>query len=124
MTDIASACGQFEALLREQLVRMETLHKDKKDFSKMETITIGVLDGDGIGTIIVPQAVRVLEKLLADEIASGKIVIRRINGLTIENRLARNQSVPEDVLAQIKSCDVLLKGPPPRPWAARWKAPM
>lgn len=33
------------------------------------------------------QAVRVLEALLADEIARGSIALRRIRGLTIENRL-------------------------------------
>jgi isocitrate dehydrogenase (NAD+) len=35
--------------------------------------------------------------------------------LTIENRQALGKSVPEDVLAQIKSCDVLLKGPTTTP---------
>ena len=39
----------------------------------------------------------------------------QIDGLTIENRLAQGKAVPEDVLAQIKACDVLLKGPTTTP---------
>jgi isocitrate dehydrogenase (NAD+) len=61
------------------------------------------------------QAVRILEKLLSDEIASGSIVLKRIEGLTIERRLELNQPVPTDVLEQIKSCDVILKGPTTTP---------
>lgn len=78
-------------------------------------MTIGLVDGDGIGPIIMEQAVRVLEALLADEIARGSIALRRIRGLTIENRLACNQAVPDDVLAEILTCDVLLKGPTTTP---------
>ena len=47
---------------------------------------ITVLAGDGIGPAITGEAVRVLEKLMKDEIASGRIELRRIDGLTIENR--------------------------------------
>ena len=57
----------------------------------------------------------VLEKLLADEIASGKIEIRDIEGLTIENRVEKMQAVPDDVLEHIKQCHVLLKGPTTTP---------
>jgi len=94
---------------------LETLEKPKKDFSKMETVTVGVVPGDGIGPIITAQAVRVLTHLLKDEIAAGRVVLRHIEGLTIENRLALNRSVPEDVLSEIKACDVLLKGPTTTP---------
>ena len=58
---------------------------------------------------------RALEALLADEIARGSIALRRIRGLTIENRLACNQAVPDDVLSEIMACDVLLKGPTTTP---------
>ena len=105
------ALQQFEILLREQLGRLETLDKPKKDFTKMETVTVGIVPGDGIGPVIVPQAVRVLNYLLKDELANGLVKLKYIEGLTIENRLARNQSVPAEVLAEIKTCDVLLKGP-------------
>ena len=106
---------QFELLIKDQLRRLETLDKPKKDFSAVESVTVGIVPGDGIGAVIVPQAVRVLNRLLEDEMADGRVVLRHIDGLTIENRLARNQSVPSEVLAEIKTCDVLLKGPTTTP---------
>lgn len=56
-----------------------------------------------------------LECLLADDLAAGKVELRPIEGLTIENRLALGQAVPSDTLAAIKECDVLLKGPTTTP---------
>jgi len=109
------ALKQFEMLLQEQLRRLETLDKPKKDFAKTEAVTVGIVPGDGIGPVIVSQAVRVLNRLLKDEIAAGTVVLKSIEGLTIENRLARNQSVPSEVLAEAKACDVLLKGPTTTP---------
>ena len=113
--DINQACEAFRKILEEQQARIANMNTEKTDFSTKKTITIGVVDGDGIGPIITAQATRVLEKLLADEIAAGTIVIKQIDGLTIENRIACNQAVPSDVLAQIKTCDVLLKGPTTTP---------
>ncbi len=84
---------------------------EPKDFSKLDKIVIGVMPGDGIGPIIMKQALRVLETLMKPEIESGKIEIRHIEGMTIENRAALLQSLPECVLEQVKQCDVLLKGP-------------
>ena len=115
MMNIAEACEHFKALLLEQQKRLETLRKEKKDFTSMDTITIGLVDGDGIGPIIMEQALRVIEKLLQEELAAGKIILKRIKGLTIENRMNLGVSVPADVLAEIKSCDVLLKGPTTTP---------
>ncbi len=114
---VNEAVKAFETLLREQIAREERMEAGSaaKDFSAMDRITIGILGDDGIGPIIVAQARRVLEKLLADEIASGRIVLKDIEGLTIENRMACGRPVPEDVLAQIKTCDVLLKGPTTTP---------
>lgn len=109
------ALKQFEILLREQLQRIENMDKPKKDYSAMESVTVGIIPGDGIGTVIVPQAVRALNRLLKDEIADGRVVLKHIDGLTIENRLARNQSIPSEVLEEIKTCDVLLKGPTTTP---------
>ena len=113
--DINQACEAFRKILEEQQARIANMKTDKTDFSTKKTITIGVVDGDGIGPIITAQATRVLEKLLSDEIAAGSIVIKQIEDLTIENRLACNQPVPTDVLAEIKTCDVLLKGPTTTP---------
>lgn len=115
MMDVNGAVKAFEKLLQEQLSRIENMNTEKTDFASKKCVTIGVIDGDGIGPIITTQATRVLEKLLADEIAAGSIVLKQINGLTIENRVACNQAIPSDVLAQIKTCDVLLKGPTTTP---------
>jgi len=115
MREVDIACEKFRVLLEEQLQRIAAINSEKTDFTTKEVVTIGIIDGDGIGPIIMAQAVRVLEKLLADEIAAGKIVLKHIEGLTIENRLALNQPVPTDVLAEIKTCDVLLKGPTTTP---------
>ena len=106
---------QFEMLIQEQLRRLQTLDKPQKDFSAMESVTVGIVPGDGIGAVIVPQAERVLNHLLKDELADGRVVLKPIDSLTIENRLSRNQSVPSEVLAEIKTCDVLLKGPTTTP---------
>lgn len=113
--EIHQACEAFRVLLEEQQHRIENMSGEKTDFSSKNPITIGVIDGDGIGPMITSQATRVLRKLLADEICQGTIVLKQIKGLTIENRLACGQSVPDDVLTQIKSCDVLLKGPTTTP---------
>ena len=114
---IKAAVEHYEALLRKQLARVEDMEKGAQaaDLSKKEKIVIGVIGGDGIGPIIVEQAKRVLDILLKDEIATGRVEIRDIGGLTIENRLALGQSVPEETLAEIKKCDVLLKGPTTTP---------
>ncbi len=114
---IRASVAHFEALLREQLQRQERMEQGAggRDFAAAEKIVIGVVGGDGIGPIIMRQARRVLEKLLAEEIASGRVELREIEGLTIENRLALGQAVPAEVLAAIKACDVLLKGPTTTP---------
>ena len=115
MNDIDRACAAFRTLLTEQQARVAGMTAERVDYTKKATVTIGLVDGDGIGPIIMEQAVRVLEALLADEIARGSIALRRIRGLTIENRLACNQAVPDDVLSEILACDVLLKGPTTTP---------
>mgnify|MGYP004511905605 FL=1 len=114
---IKNATAQFETLLREQIARTGRMAELSKpvDYAALDKLIIGVCDGDGIGPIICTEAVRVLEALLADRIAAGKVEIRRIEGLTLENRMAKEQSVPDDVLAAIKECHVLLKGPTTTP---------
>ncbi len=114
---IDKACEQFRTLLNEQLARSLEMEKGacKKDYSKAEKIVIGIIGGDGIGPIIVEEAQRLIEFLLKDEVESGKVQFNVINGLTIENRLKVGKPVPDDVLAEIKKCDVLLKGPTTTP---------
>ena len=65
--EIREAVTKFESLLRQQLERQERMEQaaPEKDFGGMKTITVGLIDGDGIGPIIMKQAERVLEKLLS-----------------------------------------------------------
>ncbi len=111
--DIYTAQEKFGKLIESEAVRIERMKQAENptDFSTKEKIVIGILPGDGIGPIIMEQALRVLHVLAAPEIASGKVEIRHIEGMTIENRVARLQSLPPEVLAEAKQCDVLLKGP-------------
>ena len=113
MEFLEDAKRQFGELILSELERIERMKAggEPKDFSKLDKIVIGVMPGDGIGSIIMKQALRVLETLMKPEIESGKIEIRHIEGMTIENRAALLQSLPECVLEQVKQCDVLLKGP-------------
>ena len=113
MEFLEDAKRQFGELILSELERIRRMKAggEPKDFSKLDKIVIGVMPGDGIGPIIMKQALRVLETLVKPEIESGKIEIRHIEGMTIENRAALLQSLPECVLEQVKQCDVLLKGP-------------
>ncbi|MCH5190797.1 MAG: isocitrate/isopropylmalate dehydrogenase family protein [Oscillospiraceae bacterium] len=116
---IAEALKKFEALVREQLARNEKIkaEKDFVDFEKLDKIIIGVCGGDGIGPIITKESARVLEYMLADEVKSGKIEFKYIDGLTIENRVAVMKPIPDDVLVELKECHVILKGPTTTPQA-------
>ena len=111
------ALAHFKTLLEEQSARVERMENAEPpvDFSKKDKIIIGVCDGDGIGPIITAEASRVLEKLLAKEIASGKVEIRQIQGLTIERRTELGCAIPPDTLEAIRACDVILKGPTTTP---------
>ena len=113
MEFLEEAKRQFGELILSELQRIERMKESgaPKDFSKLEKIVVGVMPGDGIGPIIMKQALRVLETLMKPEIESGKLEIRHIEGMTIENRAALLQSLPDSVLEQVKQCDVLLKGP-------------
>ncbi len=115
MMDINQACEAFRKLLEEQQARIASMQTEKTDFSTKDCVTIGIIDGDGIGPIITRQASRVLEKLLETEISAGTVELKYIEGLTIENRMACGKPIPDDILAQIKTCDVLLKGPTTTP---------
>ena len=113
MEDIKKEQEAFGELIKGEYERIERMKQGEEpvDFSKKEKIIVGILPGDGIGPIIMKQAVRILKELAADEIASGKIELREIEGMTIENRVAKLESLPADVLEEIKKCDVLVKGP-------------
>ena len=110
---INNAVEHFRKLLEEQIARQQKMESNKAytDYKKLDKIIIGVCSGDGIGPIISKESERVLRYILKKEIESGKVEIRTIEGLTIENRIAHNKAIPDDVLAEIKACNVILKAP-------------
>ena len=110
---IAKAQKAFGELIRQDYQRIDGMKKAQEplDFSKLDKIIVGILPGDGIGPVIMPLALQVMEALVGDDVKSGKIEIRHIEGMTIENRVAQNNSLPQECLDEIKKCHVLLKGP-------------
>jgi isocitrate dehydrogenase (NAD+) len=114
---IERAKEHFGKILAEQLARVERMKaaEDWLDYSKLKPIVIGVVGGDGIGPIICKEAQRIVAFLLADEIKQGRVELRVIEGLTIENRAKLNKAIPDDVLAQLKQCHAILKGPTTTP---------
>ncbi len=110
---VNQAVEQFRTILEEQIARQRKMEADKAytDYKKLDKIIIGVCGGDGIGPIISAESERLLKFILKNEIAAGKVEIRTIEGLTIENRIAHNKAIPDDVLAEIKACNVILKAP-------------
>ncbi|MFQ6115175.1 MAG: isocitrate/isopropylmalate family dehydrogenase, partial [bacterium] len=115
--EIEKAKEHFGNLLQEQLQRVEQMKKaaDWIDYEALRPIIIGIVGGDGIGPYIAKEAQRVLEFLLDDEAAAGKVALRVIEGLTIERRAEVGQAIPDDVLEEIKKCHVILKGPTTTP---------
>ncbi|MDO8615994.1 MAG: isocitrate/isopropylmalate family dehydrogenase [Dehalococcoidia bacterium] len=116
---IERAGEHFAGLIRSQLDRVERMKKaeDWVDYTSLRPIIIGVCGGDGIGPVITHQAERVLRFLLEPEVQGGKVEFRTIEGLTIENRAAQNTAIPDDVLAALKQCHLILKGPTTTPRA-------
>lgn len=116
---ITAALTKFEQVMRAQLERVERMKADKEftDFEHLDKLIIGVCGGDGIGPIITNEAARVLEYLLKDEVEAGKVEFRTIDGLTIEHRAEVGKAIPDDVLAELKKCHVILKGPTTTPRA-------
>lgn len=114
---VEKAKEKFGVIVKEQLKRVEKMKKGEKetDFSKLKPIIIGLCFGDGIGPTISKHAQTVLEHMLKDEVKSGKVKFKDISGLTIENRAKHKKAIPDDVLKEIKSCHVILKGPTTTP---------
>ncbi len=119
--DIQKAVADFEVLLREQYARNERIRESAgkaKDGADAGKVVIGMTAGDGIGPVIMKEAEAVLQKLLAEKLAAGEVELKKIEGFTLENRLEKGQTVPDEVLAEMKQCDVLLKGPTTTPNAS------
>ena len=107
----------FAELVKEQLERVERMKhaEDWINYSELKPIIIGVCWGDGIGPIISQETQRILSSLLEDELKSGKIEFKTIDGLTIENRAKHKKAIPDDVLEELKKCHVILKAPTTTP---------
>ena len=116
---IETAKEKFAAIMQEQLERVEVMKKGEEatDFSSLNPIIIGLCWGDGIGEVISKHAQHVLTHVLAEEVKNGRVVFKDIQGLTIENRAKHKKAIPDDVLEEIKSCHVILKGPTTTPQA-------
>lgn len=114
---IESAVEQFRTLITEQLARQERMEagEQAKDFANLPHLVIGICGGDGIGPIITHAGEDVLRFLLADEVAAGRVEFREIDGLTIERRTEVGKAIPDDTLAALRECDVILKGPTTTP---------
>ncbi|MBY9006635.1 MAG: isocitrate/isopropylmalate dehydrogenase family protein [Candidatus Lokiarchaeota archaeon] len=115
--EIKKSKDHFESIIREQLKRIEHMKeaRDWVDYTSLKPIIIGIIGGDGIGPEISKHAKTILKFILKDEVTQGKVDLREINGLTIENRAKKNKAIPDDVLSEIKECHVLLKGPTTTP---------
>ncbi len=115
--EINAAKEHFGKILKEQLKRVEDMKASSgwMDYSKLDKMVIGVVGGDGIGPFICKHAENVLRELLKEEIASGKVDVRTIDGLTIENRAKQLKAIPDEVLTELKKCHVILKGPTTTP---------
>jgi isocitrate dehydrogenase (NAD+) len=111
------ACAKFRAILEKQLTRVEKMKAqgDFVDYNSLDKIIIGVCGGDGIGPTITKEAERVLRFMLKDEVEAGKVEFRTIDGLTIENRIAKGKAIPDDVMDELYACHIILKGPTTTP---------
>lgn len=115
--EIEAAKEKFGQLMEKQLKRVEEMKAqgDFIDYKALDKIIIGVCGGDGIGPAITKQAQRIMEYLLKDAVAAGKVEFKVIDGLTIERRAAEMKAIPDDVLEELKACHVILKGPTTTP---------
>ncbi len=115
---------RLDEILEKQKLRVAAM-RTQGDFVSYDTLNpliIGVCGGDGIGPVITQVSEQVLRFLLKSEMEAGQVEFRTIDGLTIENRIACGAAIPEDVLAELKKCHVVLKGPTTTPDAS-YKGP-
>ena len=117
LAEIDLAKEHLGKVLEEQLTRIDRMKRgeEETDYSQLEPIIVGIIGGDGIGPFIADEARRVLEIMMKDELESGKVEFRNIEGLTIEYRAEVHKPIPDDVLEEIKQCHVTLKGPTTTP---------
>ncbi|MEJ6950901.1 isocitrate/isopropylmalate family dehydrogenase [Natronospora cellulosivora (SeqCode)] len=116
---ITKAKEHFGKLIEQQFDRIEKMKavKDFVDYQNLDKVVIGIVGGDGIGPYITNEAQKIIEFLIADDIEKGKVEIRVIDGLTIENRAKVNKAIPDNIVEELKQCHVILKGPTTTPRA-------
>ena len=114
---VTEAVEKFRLLVEEQIARVAEIKQatDWIDYASLNPIVIGVCWGDGIGPEISKRAQEILEHILQAEASAGKVAFKTVDGLTIENRAKHLKSIPDNVLAELKSCHVILKGPTTTP---------
>ena len=110
---------RIEKILEMQENRVENMKNqgDFIDYNTLDKLIIGICPGDGIGPAISAASSRVMKFLLQEEEKNGSVEFKEIDGLTIENRAACGKAIPDDVLEELKSCHVILKGPTTTPRA-------
>lgn len=108
--------AHIEKLMLDQQQRVARIKAQEPpvDYKTLDKIIVGVCGGDGIGPSITEQSARVLKNMLKDD---NRVVFKDIGGLTIENRAKHGKAIPDDVLEELKSCHVILKGPTTTPRA-------
>lgn len=111
-----AAAEKFKKILECQLARIEDMKSqgDFTDYSKLDTIKIGICGGDGIGPIISAEASEVLKFILSDLEASGKVKFINIEGLTLENRIKPEKVFRTTLWKSLKNAILYLKVRQPR----------
>ena len=114
---IEDAVEAFRQLLSEQYERASEMKNAKppKNFTVLDHIKIGLVGGDGIGPYLMRESLRVAQLLLRDELASGKIELVEIAGMSIEDRRREGVAIPKVAMDALLSCDCILKGPTETP---------
>jgi isocitrate dehydrogenase (NAD+) len=112
---LQAATARFAELIESQLKRVGDMaaQPDFIDYAKLDKLIIGVCGGDGIGPSITGASRSALEALLQGE----AVEFRDIDGLTIENRAKAGKAIPDEIVAELKACHIILKGPTTTPQA-------
>jgi len=116
-SELDSYADAFRGILSSQLARARELALDSGEASSRKPLIVGLIPGDGIGPLIMHPAREILTLLLKNEVDSGEVILRDIDGLTLENRMESGEAIPSTVLNEVRQCSVLLKGPTTTPGA-------
>lgn len=111
--NIEMAKKHFGKIIEEQLERIEMIKQKKEwiNYQELKPIFIGIIGGDRIESQFCKHANKLLEFILKDEIENMDVKIINIKEPEIENHVELMNEIPNDVLEEIKKCDVILKVP-------------